>query len=90
MRTLKTVAGRRLRATRQGASRVRQAHCPIDVDDIMSTVRVTLDRLPLAATVEHLLLRLRGHIQLLLPETEAKGWARYGQDDQIRLMTASV
>ncbi|MCD9193343.1 DUF6415 family natural product biosynthesis protein [Streptomyces albireticuli] len=56
----------------------------------MSTVRVTLDRLPPTAIVEHLLLRLRGHIQLLLPEIEAKGWARYGQEDQIRLMTASV
>ncbi|GHG80369.1 DUF6415 family natural product biosynthesis protein [Streptomyces griseocarneus] len=64
---------------------------PIDVDDIMSTIRATLDRLPLAATVDHLLLQLRGHIQLLLPEIESKNWARHGQDDaQIRLVTGFV
>ncbi|MEU2868639.1 DUF6415 family natural product biosynthesis protein [Streptomyces olivoreticuli] len=89
MRALKTVCSR-LRAARLNTSRVRPDAYPIDVDDIMGTVRVTLDRLPLAATVDHLLLRLRGHIQLLLPEIESKDWARYGQDDQIRLMAASV
>ncbi|GHF27722.1 hypothetical protein GCM10010218_05920 [Streptomyces mashuensis] len=90
MRTLKTAAGRRPHATRRGAPQSRQIDYPIDVDNIMSTVRVTLGRLPLAATVDHLLLRLRGHIQLLLPEIETKDWARYGQDDQIRFMAASV
>lgn len=80
----------RLHATRLNVSRGRPDAYPIDVDDIMGTVRVPLDRLPPAATVDHLLLRLRGHIQLLLPEIESKDWARYGQDDQIRLMAASV
>ncbi|MFF4534309.1 DUF6415 family natural product biosynthesis protein [Streptomyces sp. NPDC001407] len=63
---------------------------PIDVDGIMGTIRATLDRMPLANTVEHLLLRLRGHIQLLLAEIEAKGWARYGQDNPIRLLATAA
>ncbi|MEU2874025.1 DUF6415 family natural product biosynthesis protein [Streptomyces olivoreticuli] len=89
MRALK-ITYRRRRGTRQGAPQVRPDDCPIDVDDIMGTVRATLDRLPLAATVDHLLLRLRGHIQLLLPEIETKDWARHGQDEQIRLVATAA
>ncbi|MGK5543384.1 DUF6415 family natural product biosynthesis protein [Streptomyces sp. URMC 127] len=78
------------RGARRPAARGKQNEYPIDVDDIMNTVRAALDRLPLAATVDHQLLRLRGHIQLLLSEIEIQDWARYGQEDQIRLMAASV
>ncbi|MFF4408517.1 DUF6415 family natural product biosynthesis protein [Streptomyces sp. NPDC001407] len=62
----------------------------IGVDDIMGTVRAALARLPAATTVDHLLLRLRGHVQLLLPEIESKDWARHGQDDQIRLVATAA
>ncbi|MEU1311014.1 DUF6415 family natural product biosynthesis protein [Streptomyces cinnamoneus] len=89
MRTLK-ITYRRRRGILWDAFRSRPEEHPIDVDDIMGTVRATLDRLPLAATVDDLLLRLRGHIQLLLPKIEAKDWARHGQDDQIRLVTGFV
>ncbi|MEV4502600.1 DUF6415 family natural product biosynthesis protein [Streptomyces klenkii] len=89
MGTLKT-AHRRRRGTRESALRARPDQYPIGADDIMGTVRATLDRLPLATTVDLLLLRLRGHIQLLLPEIEAMDWARHGQDDQIRLVAMSA
>ncbi|MFF4410158.1 DUF6415 family natural product biosynthesis protein [Streptomyces sp. NPDC001404] len=89
MRTL-TISHRRRDSTRRSAPRVGPDEYPIDVDDIMGTIRVTLDRLPLAATVDHLLLRLRGHIQLLLPEIEAKNWARYGEEDRVRLVAEFV
>ncbi|WP_058042262.1 DUF6415 family natural product biosynthesis protein [Streptomyces roseifaciens] len=89
MRSLKIV-GRRLRATCRGVPQVRPDEYPIDIDGIMGTVRATLDRLPPAANVDHLLLRLRGHIQLLLPEVETKDWAQYGQGDQIRHVAASM
>ncbi|MCC3777835.1 DUF6415 family natural product biosynthesis protein [Streptomyces sp. UNOB3_S3] len=90
MRTLKITHTRRPSIGR-GVPRVRPDEYPIDADDIMSTVCAALDRLPLAATVDHLLLRLRGHIQLLLPEIETKNSARHGQDDDpIRLVTRFV
>ncbi|MEU1819954.1 DUF6415 family natural product biosynthesis protein [Streptomyces roseifaciens] len=54
----------------------------------MGTIRVTLDRLPPAAAVDHLLLRLRGHIQLLLTEVEAK--ARDSQHRLVRLVVMSA
>ncbi|MEV5506633.1 DUF6415 family natural product biosynthesis protein [Streptomyces orinoci] len=63
---------------------------PIDIDEIQTTIRTTLDRLPDATTAEPLLLSLRGHIQLLLPEIEAKDWERHGQGMLMRFLTESV
>ncbi|WP_414167207.1 DUF6415 family natural product biosynthesis protein [Streptoverticillium reticulum] len=89
MRVLE-ITRRRWCSTRRSAPRIRPDEYPIGVDDIMDTIITTLDRLPLAATVDHLLLRLRGHIQLLLPEIQAKDWVRYGEEEQIRLVAVFV
>lgn len=63
---------------------------PIDAGEIMATIRATLDSLPLATTVDDLLVSLRAHIELLLREIEAKDWARYGQDGVIGVVVMAT
>jgi Family of unknown function (DUF6415) len=61
-----------------------------DQDAVRATVRGTLDRMPLADTVDNLTAALRWHIERLVPVVEAKDWARHGQGEPVGLILGAV